>query len=155
MVKPHPKKMKLYTNIPILCLAFIGCSNNTARHEYDLDQNSFKAETIRQIENESGIKIPDGAKGLRFHYIPPIDPIVFAKIKIPAEAAKLMEAQIAALTDMPDFPHNFANDRCSWWPAEQENVIISKKAFNNGYYLETYFVREKEQIVLYLKYFTI
>ena len=52
------------------------------------------------IEKESGIDLPDGAKGLKFHYIPPVDPIVFAKIEIPTEAVNLMEQRIAALTNV-------------------------------------------------------
>lgn len=143
--------MRTYTCIFIVCLVFFGCSRDFT--EYELDESSFGTDTIARIEKESGVDLPSGVKGLKFHYIPPIDPIVFAKIKIPAEAGKLMKTRIAALTNKP-FPKNFANDRCKWWPSSTENAIISRTAFNNGYYIEAHLIQEKEQLILYLKYYT-
>jgi|GEM_PF-5927772 len=145
--------MKIYAFLLILCLTILGCGRDFT--EYELDEGSFKADTMAQIKKETGIDIPDRAKGLKFHYIPPIDPIVFAKIEIPSESKKLMETQIAAFTDISDFPKDFANDRCQWWLSGIENMILSKKTTSNGYYLEIYLVQEKEQLILFLKYFTI
>ena len=106
--------------------------------------------------NQVCIDITDGAKGLKFCHIPPIDPIVFAKIQIPSEAGKIMEKRIKTLPDYDNSIENFANDRCKWWISSPNNVIVSKKgAFNNGYYIVAYLVQEKEQLVIYLKYFTI
>lgn len=122
--------------------------------ECDLDEAAFDPEGIVFIEEDIGIDLPDGSKGLKFHYKPPIDPIVFAKIKIPAKAQKAIETQIAALSGT-HFPKDFANDRCDWWPSTPEHVILSKQAFNNGYYVELYLVKEKDDIILYIKYFTI
>jgi hypothetical protein len=124
--------------------------------EYELDEGSFGVDTIAQIEKESGIDFPAGVEGLKYHYKPPIDPIIFAKIKIPAEAKGLMEKQIGALTfSGTSFPKDFANDRCKWWPSTPENVVVSKQAFNNGYYIEVFLVQEKDLLILYIKYFTI
>ena len=146
--------MRAYVYVLVLCLVCLGCGMDST--EYELDESSFGADTITQIEKESAIDLPDGSKGLKFHYIPPIDPIVFAKLEIPAEKRKVMETRIAALTFSGNsFPRNFANDRCKWWPSNPENVVISKQAFTNGYYIEAYLVQEKGQLILYLKYFTI
>jgi len=140
----------------ILCLAFFGCNpDHRDLTEYELDENSFGADTILKIEKESGVDIPDEAKGLKFHHIPPIDPIVFAKIQVPSKTGKLMEKRIKSLPDYDPFPKNFANDRCKWWPSNPKNVIVSKGAFNNGYYIEAHLLQEKEQFLFYIKYFTI
>jgi len=88
--------------------------------------------------------------------VPPIDPVVFAKIEIPADAQDSIAKQIGALTfSGTHFPKDFANDRCTWWPASPERVILSKQAFNNGYYVELYLVKEEDTIILYIKYFTL
>lgn len=145
--------MKAYACILILSLILMGCG--WRYREYELNENSFGIDTMVEIEKESGIELPDGAKGLKYHYIPPIDPIVFAKIKIPVETGTLMESRIAALKDMPSYPKNFANERCQWWPSDITNAIMARKAFSNGYYIEAYLVQEKEQLILYLKYYTI
>jgi hypothetical protein len=140
----------------IICLAAVGCSGNRDLTEYDLDKGSFDAEAMAKIERESGIDIPDGAKGLAFHHIPPVDPIVFGKIRIPVDAQELVKNQIETLTfSGAQFPKDFANDRCKWWPAVQENVVVTKQAFTNGYYVELYLVKEGDDIILYIKYFTV
>lgn len=139
-----------------ICLVVLGCGWHRDLTEYSLDEDSFDAEAMAKIEQESGIDLPDGAKGLAFRHIPPIDPIVFAKIKIPADAQASLAKQIGALTFRgTHFPKDFANDRCEWWPAGSESVVLSKQAFNNGYYVELYLVKEKDAIILYIKYFTI
>ena len=146
--------MKAYVSLLVLCLACLGCGRDLG--EYELDQASFGADTIARIERESGVDLPDGSKGLKFRYLPPIDPIVFAKLEIPSEKKQAIEAQISALTIRGNaFPSNFANDRCEWWPSRPANVLVSKQAFANGYYIEAHLVEEGGQLLLYLKYFTI
>jgi hypothetical protein len=149
-------RMKII-GILIICLLFLGCSeNHRDLSEYDLDINSFDSEAMAKIERESGIKIPDGSKGIAFHHIPPVDPIVYAKIEIPADAQELIKNQINKFTySGNDFPKDFANNKCKWWSVKPKNVVLSKQAFNNGYYIELYLVKEESDTVLYIKYFTV
>jgi hypothetical protein len=136
-----------------LCLAISHGSRDL--REYDLDEQSFQADTLAKIQKESVMVLPEGAKGLRFHYVPPIDPIFFARIAIPSNAEKIMAQRIEGLPASPPFPHDFANQRCAWWPTDPKGVILSRQAFQNGWHLEIHLVREKEQLIFYLKYFTI
>lgn len=139
-----------------ICFVVVGCNGHRDLTEYSLDEDSFDAQAVAKIEQEAGIDLPEAAKGLRFHHIPPIDPIVFAKIEMPSDVQDSLVKQIGALTfSGTHFPKDFANDRCEWWPTAPANVILSKQAFNNGYYVELYLVKEKEHLVLYIKYFTI
>jgi hypothetical protein len=148
--------MKSYTCLLIICIALLVTACGRELTEYDLNEDSFGADTIAQIEEESGIDLPPDVKGLKYHYKPPIDPIVFAKIIIPTEAKEFMEKQIGTLTySGSSFPKDFANDQCNWWPKTFENVVISKQAFINGYYIEVFLVQEKDLLILYIKYFTI
>ncbi|MCK5802982.1 MAG: hypothetical protein KAI66_09130 [Lentisphaeria bacterium] len=146
--------MKTYACAFVLCVVLLGCGRDST--EYELDESSFGANTIKIIEKECGITLPAGSKGLKFHYVPPIDPIVFAKLAIPADGGKAVETWLTGLTfSGTSFPEDFADDRCKWWPSSPRSVIMSKQGFANGYYIETYLVQEKEQLILYLKYFTI
>ena len=137
-------------------LAVVGHREFRDFTEYSLDEDSFDAAAMAKIEQESGIDLPDDARGLSFHHIPPIDPIVFAKIEMPSDAQDSLAKQIGALTfNGTIFPEGFANDRCEWWPAAPDNIVLSKHAFSNGYYVELYLVKEKKTLILYIKYFTI
>lgn len=138
--------------VVLLSLGLLGCGRGLREH--DLDQDSFGADTIKLIEDASGIKMPPGAKGLRFHYIPPIDPIYFAKIGLPDTARETIEAQMDRMHSSGTFPDNFANDRCNWWPAGFTNTLKSAKSASGNSCLELYLMKEDGQLILYLKYFT-
>src|SRR6185436_15192908 len=45
-----------------LCAALAGCGRDFT--EYDLDERSFGADTMARIQQESGIQLPEGSKGL-------------------------------------------------------------------------------------------
>ena len=81
-----------------VCVAVVSCSGHSDLTEYSLDESSFDAEAMAKIEQESGLKIPAEAKGLAFYQIPPIDPIIFAKIKMPAESQSSLVKQVETLT---------------------------------------------------------
>lgn len=136
--------------VAMFCAAF-----HSQQKECDFGEADFDQKGIAFIEEDTGIDLPDGAKGLRFHYVPPMDPIVFAKIQIPDEAKDSLVRQIEALPGADAyFPKDFANDRCQWWvPANPMLSKESKKA--DGYYIELYLVKEDKILTLYIKYFTI
>jgi len=147
--------MRTNTWIAFLCLTVLGCGWDRDLTEYSLDEKSFDAETLAEIEQESGIDLPDGAKGLAYHYEPPIDPIVFARIRIPADAQEALVKQIEALTfDGDEFPMFGAEDICDWWPATFENILVSKQARSNGWYIDLRLVKEGDHMILYINYFT-
>lgn len=147
--------MRISTCIAFLCVTILGCGWDRDSTEYSLDEKSFDAEAMAKIERETGIDLPDGAKGLKFHHIPPIDPMVFAKIKIPADAQDAVTKQIAKLAvSGVESQKDFASKRCDWWPAAFENVLLSKQALSNGWYVDLYLVKEGEDIILYIMYFT-
>ncbi len=137
-----------------MCIAIFGCGGHRDRTEYSLDEKSFDSEAMAKIQTESGITLPDGSEGLAFKHIPPIDPLVFAKIQIPGDAQESLSKQIAALKTI-EFPNDFAYDWCDWWPPPPEQIVLSKRATNNGYYIELHLVKENELLILYIQYFTI
>jgi len=141
--------------VSIALLALVsGCHRDYGK--YELDERTFDAEAIEKIEVETGIDLPTGVKGLRFLHLPPVDPIVFAKIGIPSGLEAETRSQLAALKqDEARVKPGFANDSCAWWRPDVENAELSRLAFRNGFYIEAYLVREAQGAVLYLKYYTI
>ncbi|HNW94338.1 MAG TPA: hypothetical protein PKM88_15645, partial [bacterium] len=66
--------------------------------EYDLDAESIPDDIVAQVGAETGLALPAGSRALRYHYVPPIDPIVFVKFAVPPDAQQALTAQLAALT---------------------------------------------------------
>jgi hypothetical protein len=137
-----------------LCLAVVGCGGRRDLTEYSLDEKSFDSEAMAKIQTESGITLPVGSKGLALYHIPPIDPIVFAKIQVPNNAQEPLTKQIESLKKI-EFPNDFAYDRCDWWPPDPSHIVLPKRATSNGYYVELHLVKEKDKFILYIQYFTI
>lgn len=137
----------------LLSVVLLGCGRGF--REYQLNEKSFGPDTLKEIETTAGIHLPAGVKGLKFHYFPPIDPIFFAKIEVPAHEKAAMIAEISRFTDTPQFPDDFAHGICTWWPATFPSALISRKAALGDYFLELYLVEEQSQLILYVKYFTI
>ncbi len=155
------KRLFILLSIPVLviagiCVFLTDSKQDLYRTEFELDEASFTADTLKKIETELTLAFPPGTKGLRFHYKPPIDPIVFAKIEIPPEAK---DSMVKRLTEMKEFPGkfhtDFGNKRCNWWPASVTNEIATKFSTKGGFYIQAYLVQESDKVILYLKYFTL
>ncbi len=134
-----------------------GCQHRDTT-EYTLNEETFDSQAMEKIESETGIDLPEGSTGLSFHHIPPVDPIVFARIRIPEEEVESLTRQLAVL-DEDSFPPGFASERCDWWPPDPGIVSMTRRNFSNGYHVELHLAREDGQeegrTVLYLMYFTI
>lgn len=141
----------------LMAFMLTGCQHRDTT-EYSLDEETFDSQAMEKIETESGIDLPEGSAGLSFHHIPPVDPIVFARIWIPEEAVESLTRQLAVL-DEDSFPPGFASDRCDWWPPDPGIVSMTKRTLSNGYHVELHLAREdgpeEGRTVLYLMYFTI
>ena len=121
--------------------------------EYDLDENTFTRAHLQELEQFSGISFPPGAKGMRLHYLPPIDPVYFAKIRIPRTSLPSLKKQLENSTQY-SFDRSFANSHCKWWPANFIETLLSEQVFAEVY-VELHVVEEDEDTVAYIKAFTI
>jgi hypothetical protein len=122
---------------------------------YSLNEKTFDAKAMAEIKEETGLKIPADAKGLAFQYYPPIDPLTFAKIKIPDAAVALLENQIKSFADSEFSDSGFAYDSCEWWPPPKKSVFLFKRTYHDGYHMEIHLAEENGYTVLYIQYFTI
>lgn len=113
---------------------------------------------LGELESFSGIQLPSDAKALEFQYLPPIDPIYFAKLEVPAGTRTSLVAQFEDLEPY-DVPDDFANDQCDWWPTRIDKTVYEKRAVKSSakgsVYIDARLIEEGGKLVLYLKCFTI
>ncbi len=139
----------------ILFFTFLGCSR--WYEEFELNENSFDSDAMQYIEEISGLDLPENANGLKFYYKPPIDPCFIAKIEIAATDKQTIEKQIKGFKAYDSVPvlgreWNFRD----WWPEKIDNEIVSKIYYReDSGYIFAYLIKEKEQLILYLKHITI
>lgn len=136
----------------LLCLAMIsisGCGPHA--RERELDSTNFDAATLREVEKETGVKLPAGAKGMNYYCKPPIDPIHIARISIPAAAKEGMVKQLFALPQKPISNSNSATERLSWWHPETENIVVERISINDrGTYHHAILTEKDGAFTLYL-----
>ena len=131
-----------------------GCGQDST--EYKLDNSEFSRTHIEQLEKDTGLKFPSGTTGIHYHYFPPIDPIIFAKLKIKPNQRSALESQLPKTPPAgPSFPVGFANQSCKFWPPASKNILKSFKRISGSQYTEIHLVKEGNHLMLYLKVFTI
>ena len=138
-----------------LIVVFIAGCDESAFKRLDLTKGSFDSSVLAEVERESGITLPQGACGIRYTYIPPIDPIYFAQVELPPESQAAMALQIRQLPTTTEFPDDFADDECDWWPPKAESVLERKKAKSNAQYIDARLIESNGKLYLYLKIFVV
>lgn len=107
-----------------LAITFIGCGKPD---NYELDERSFGAESLKMIERKIEIKLPDGSRGLRLYYKgEPMDPYFAAKIKIPKLA---QEAFIGRLKQLPNHENYHASsftEKIAWWKPSKDTIQVER-----------------------------
>lgn len=117
--------MKLKTNIQVLLLVLLGWINGcgSADRDYELNEQSFTAKAKTMVEQETGIILPPGSRGLDFFYQgSSIDPSFIAKIQIPNGAKEEFSERIEQLPKRDGSVVNSLTKRVTWWKPTTANV---------------------------------
>ncbi len=142
-----------YPYLLLLALLFAQIDYDSREFEFVGVQHSDRI--ISEIKSETNLKIPSDSLGLAYKYLPPIDPIVFAKLQLSEIGKDEFIKNLDGITCYKNFPPNFANSRCDWWKINSENLIFSKTGIMDESYFEVYILKENQTYYLYLKIFTI
>ena len=131
----------------------IGSPGSRWGREFELDETSFDSEVMQTILTNTGLNLPEGAKGLNFRYSPPIDPAFVARIEIPAESQDIVMKQIEAIRVQEINISGGPGEKVNWWPPPKEFVIIDRQCFQpDGCYFRAALSKEDERIILYVEH---
>lgn len=124
--------------------------------EFELDKYSFDENIMTVVEGVSGLDFPPEARGIRFHYFPPIDPNYIAEIEIPKEELPELLDQIEGMSETTTWPSIQWGSRFRWPPTVlPANLILTKRIIQDGYYLELFLEDRGETFGLYVHSFTL
>lgn len=138
-----------------LCTTAGCCGGATDTTEYELDQTSFDARTLKRVEGDTGIALPSGSRGLNFYYWPPIDPGFIARVEIPQTSAKLVAAEIEKI------PHNghvprYPDGVKRWWDVLRTcegETLVSRRYMKGGTYVNAHLCKKEADYLLYVAWF--
>lgn len=119
---------------------------------YQLDEKSFGAKTLSIIQSDSGVKLPTGSRGIKFIYLPPIDPSWAAKIEIPKEASATMLAELSKFAGEQINIIGESGPRTNWWHNQKSKVLIDRQSSPMGNYLRMTLTEEAGSIFLYIEW---
>ncbi len=120
---------------------------------FELSANGFDTEVMKEIQRSSGLILPDGARGVRFAYKPPIDPAFLAVIEIPIPGRDSLLRQIEHMNGRPIPSIGGLDGKMSWWKPAEGEVIIDR-ASSDGRTLRAVLTRNGEKLLLFLDYST-
>ena len=127
-----------------------GCGKDA--REYELDQASFGITTLQMIQDESKIILPKEARGLNFHYKPPIDPAFAAKIEIPIGAR---EDMLRRLLEIKNEQINIVGElgpTNHWWVPKGAKILVNRQTSTDGVYLRVILTAEGAKTILYIEH---
>lgn len=132
-------------------LMLSSCSRSRWTREFELDDKTFDAEAMKMVETDSGLKLPAGAKGLNFHFKPPIDPAFVAKIEIPADSRENLQKQIEAIKNEPINRSGALSTKVTWWSPPAGSILIDRQGKQADWvYLRVVLTHEGGRYFLYV-----
>ena len=139
----------------ILAFLFIGCSDWHGGDRY-LDEETFDSNALAMVQQDSGIQLPPGSRGLNMFYQgSKIDPAFVAKILIPSSGRDELIAHIEKIPNQDSNVNGSLAEKVTWWNPKNGKVRIERRSSPNGNYLRAILSQEKEQLVLYIEWIKI
>lgn len=143
---------------PVSCcvlavLVLIGCGDLRYAGEFELDEQTFDADAMQMIVEDSGLTIPKGARGLNFRYSSPIDSSFVARVEIPQEARDSMLKQIDSIQNEDINISGGPGEKVDWWPPPRESIIVDRQCrHSDGDYFRAALTDEDHQVILYVNH---
>ena len=145
--------MKAFLQLFLCVFLLSGCGQSY--NDYELDETSFDAKTLKMIQSDSRITLPKGARGLNFYYKAPIDPAYAAKIEITQSSKEDMMRTLSAIKNEEISVSNSLGPRMRWWIPTNAKVLIDRQATVGGNYLRATLTHEGNSVILYIEWATI
>lgn len=129
-----------------------GCGKTRWAREFELDDKTFDSEAMTMVETDSGLKLPAGAKGLNFHYKPPIDPAFVAKIEIPTDSREKLQKEIEAIKNESINVSGGLATRVKWFAPSAGAILAERECWKDGRppYLRVILTQEGGRYFLYV-----
>ena len=141
----------------ILCVLaavlLAGCSDSRWFREFELGPDTFDPEAMQMINDDSGLKLPQGTRGLNFRYSPPIDPSFVARVEIPEAASDSVLKQIEAIQNEDINISGGPREKVDWWPPPKESILIDRQCHQpDNDYFRAVLTKEDNRIILYVSH---
>jgi hypothetical protein len=140
-----------------LVLAFLanGCGCNSWGN-YNLDEKSFKAETLKMVEQRTGIPLPAGSRGLNIFYKgAPMDPYFVAKVEIPQTSHEELFKHIEQVPNQEISVSGSVTAKLPWWMPSKETIQVERRFKLDGNYVHAVLCEENGRWILYLEWYTV
>jgi hypothetical protein len=131
-----------------LVITAMGCER---RRDYSLDEKSFDANVLRDIEKRTGIALPPGSRGLHLFYQgSQIDRSFVGKIEIPAVSEPVVRRSIENIRNEDGVIRGSLADKVSWWRPGLLTEPIVRQFTVGSSRVRAFVGKENGQSVLYL-----
>jgi uncharacterized lipoprotein len=145
--------MRILVVLATFLLGITGCSDARYLGPFELDERSFDADALAMVQQDTGIVLPKGSRGLHFRYKPPVDPAFIAKLEIPASAREEMIHKIEAIKKQ-DIGRRADSlwAGVSWWPPPVAGAIAETRGLRDGNDVWLVLSEENERLVLSIEF---
>ena len=146
-----------------LALVLAGCGRKASDFPLDqsisdriLDESTFDAATLAMVQQDTGIALPDGSRGLyMFYQGSTLDPSFVAKIQIPSATGDDLARRLEQLPNQDGMVNGSLTEKVTWWNPSGGIVRVQRQYNPNGNYLRAILTQENDLLALYLEWIKI
>ena|SRR5258708_2666383 len=110
----------------IFCLVMAGCGESVKDSE--LDARSFTIKDLVMVQQDTGITIPAGSRGLSMYYCrSQTDPSFIAKIEIPTASSASVATAMEQIPVTDITSTNPLSKKVTWWNPSKATTRIERK----------------------------
>ena len=140
----------MFILLTILCI--VGCGSDIGK-DYSLDEKSFDADTLKMIEQRTGIQLPSDAQGLNMFYQgSQIDPSFIAKIKIPQSSREAIARQIKEIPNKDGSVSGSLAEKVNWWTPSKSTIHTERQFTVDMNYVHAILCQENGRWILYVEW---
>jgi len=148
---------QIWVALVLFLVIFFG--GNFSFLDYHLNERSFTSESLKLIEENTGLSLSSGSRGLNMFYCGSkcIDQSFIAKVEIPKSSKDFLIKQIEQIknTDFHCKDGNQLEKRVTWWKPSKITIRIERQFYSKTGITHIWFCQEGERWILYLHWWCI
>ena len=122
--------------------------------DYALDERSFTPESLKMVEENTGLTFPVGSRGLHMYYQETkcIDPSFVAKVEIPEASKDAVTKQIEQIENHEIEIENPLAKQVTWWKPSAATIRVERHFRTKSGHVHVLLCQEGERWVLYVEW---
>lgn len=135
-----------------ICYCTSGCGRKSDGIK-NLDERSFTKKALEMVSQRSGIKLPDGTRGINLVYQEHfVDDSFVVKVQLPVSSKDSLMKNIQGFRDEECDVDNPLSKKVLWWCPSEKTLLIKRQYSIGTCFVRVFLCNEGGLLMLYLEW---